>query len=110
MAQAATLVETDVGVLRGMPGELAAVDRAAGDPRDVVPFNYAMRTLALMHDAGVKITAGSGVALLMPAPPVALLRELHLPAKAGLPLPASWLPAPDTQPRRPVKKRRHPGR
>ncbi|MFG2496505.1 ATP-binding protein [Streptomyces caniferus] len=30
------IVETDVGVLRGMPGELAPVDRAAGDLRDVV--------------------------------------------------------------------------
>ncbi|MEU3370329.1 amidohydrolase family protein [Streptomyces sp. NPDC006711] len=53
-----------------------------------IRFDYAMRTLALMHDAGVKITAGSDVALLMPAPPVALLRELYLLAKAGLPLPA----------------------
>lgn len=53
-----------------------------------IRFDYAMRTLALMHDAGVKITAGSDVAMLMPAPPVALLRELHLLAKAGLPLPA----------------------
>ncbi|HEY2062812.1 MAG TPA: amidohydrolase family protein [Amycolatopsis sp.] len=53
-----------------------------------IRFDYAMRTLALMHDAGVKITAGSDVALLMPSPPVALLRELHLLAEAGLPLPA----------------------
>ncbi|MGW7576924.1 amidohydrolase family protein [Streptomyces sp. NPDC054765] len=53
-----------------------------------VRFDYAMRTLALMHDAGVKITAGSDVAMLMPSRPVALLRELQLLAKAGLPLPA----------------------
>ncbi|WP_162834579.1 amidohydrolase family protein [Amycolatopsis circi] len=53
-----------------------------------IRLDYAMRTLALMHDAGVKITAGSDVAMLMPTPPVALLRELHLLAKAGLPLPA----------------------
>ncbi|MFG2526558.1 amidohydrolase family protein [Streptomyces sp. NPDC048516] len=53
-----------------------------------IRFDYAMRTLALMHDAGVKITAGSDVAILMPSPPIALLRELQLLAKAGLPLPA----------------------
>ncbi|MFE9559018.1 hypothetical protein ACFYMW_25210 [Streptomyces sp. NPDC006692] len=53
-----------------------------------IRFDHAMRTLALMHDAGVKITAGSDVAILMPLPPVALLRELQLLAKAGLPLPA----------------------
>ncbi|WP_188316939.1 amidohydrolase family protein [Solihabitans fulvus] len=53
-----------------------------------VRFDYAMRTLALMHDAGVKITAGSDVAMLMPSRPAALLRELQLLAKAGLPLPA----------------------
>ncbi|AUI59530.1 amidohydrolase family protein [Amycolatopsis sp. BJA-103] len=53
-----------------------------------IRFDYAMRTLGLMHDAGVRISAGSDVALLMPSPPVALLRELHLLAKAGLPLPA----------------------
>ncbi|WP_177231304.1 amidohydrolase family protein [Amycolatopsis saalfeldensis] len=53
-----------------------------------IRFDYAMRTLALMHDAGVKITAGSDVAMLLPSPPVALLRELHLLAEAGLPLPA----------------------
>ncbi|WP_328611117.1 amidohydrolase family protein [Amycolatopsis sp. NBC_00345] len=53
-----------------------------------VRFDYAMRTLALMHDAGVKITAGSDVAILIPTPPLALLRELQLLAKAGLPLPA----------------------
>lgn len=53
-----------------------------------IRFDYAMRTLALMHDAGVKITAGSDVAMLMPSPPIALLRELQLLAKAGLPLPA----------------------
>jgi imidazolonepropionase-like amidohydrolase len=53
-----------------------------------IRFDYAMRTLALMHDAGVKITAGSDVAMLLPSPPVALLRELHLLADAGLPLPA----------------------
>ncbi|WP_020636745.1 amidohydrolase family protein [Amycolatopsis alba] len=51
-----------------------------------VRFDYAMRTLGLMHDAGVKIAAGSDVAMLMPSPPVALLRELRLLAKAGLPL------------------------
>ncbi|MFG2721740.1 amidohydrolase family protein [Streptomyces sp. NPDC048416] len=53
-----------------------------------IRFDYAMHTLALMHDAGVKITAGSDVAILMPTPPAALLRELYLLAKAGLPLPA----------------------
>jgi imidazolonepropionase-like amidohydrolase len=53
-----------------------------------VRFDYAMRTLHLMHDAGVQIVAGSDVSMMMPSPPVALLRELQLLAKAGLPLPA----------------------
>ncbi|MFC3448506.1 amidohydrolase family protein [Amycolatopsis speibonae] len=53
-----------------------------------VRFDYAMRTLGLMHDAGVKFTAGSDVAMLMPSPPIALLRELKLLAEAGVPLPA----------------------
>ncbi|MET7800385.1 hypothetical protein [Streptomyces decoyicus] len=56
--------------------------------RSFAGWYYAVCTLALMHDAGVKITAGSDVAMLMPSPPVALLRELQLLAKAGLPLPA----------------------
>lgn len=54
----------------------------------LVRFDYAMRTLGLMHDAGVKIAAGSDVAMLMPSPPIALFRELQLLAKAGLPLDA----------------------
>ncbi|MEU6349270.1 amidohydrolase family protein [Streptomyces sp. NPDC047072] len=53
-----------------------------------VRFDYAMRTLRMMHDAGVEIVAGSDVSMMMPSPPVALLRELQLLAKAGLPLPA----------------------
>ena len=51
-------------------------------------FDYAMRTLGTMHDAGVKIVAGSDVAMLMPSPPLALFREMQLLAKAGLPLDA----------------------
>ncbi|MFI6172451.1 amidohydrolase family protein [Nocardia sp. NPDC051052] len=47
-------------------------------------FRYGMRTLPIMHAAGVKIVAGSDVALTMPSPPLALLRELQLFAKAGL--------------------------
>ncbi|MGC4938184.1 amidohydrolase family protein [Kribbella sp. DT2] len=53
-----------------------------------IRFDYAMETLALTHEAGVKIVAGSDIALLLPSPPPALLRELWLLAKAGLPLPA----------------------
>ncbi|WP_297541423.1 hypothetical protein [Amycolatopsis sp.] len=48
-------------------------------------FRYGMRTLPIMHAAGVKIVAGSDVAMTMPSPPSALLRELQLFAKAGLP-------------------------
>jgi imidazolonepropionase-like amidohydrolase len=47
-------------------------------------FAYAMRTLPIFRDAGVKIAAGSDVALFMPRP-AALLRELQLLARAGLP-------------------------
>ncbi|MFJ9211891.1 amidohydrolase family protein [Streptomyces sp. NPDC102264] len=53
-----------------------------------VRLDYAMRTLGLMHEAGVKIAAGSDIAILMPSAPIALFRELQLLAKAGLPLPA----------------------
>ncbi|MFJ6699889.1 amidohydrolase family protein [Streptomyces sp. NPDC091272] len=49
-------------------------------------FDYAMETLGVMHDAGVKIAAGSDVALLMPSPPMALVRELQLLARAGVPM------------------------
>jgi imidazolonepropionase-like amidohydrolase len=47
-------------------------------------FNYGMRILPLMRDAGVKIVAGSDVGLVM-SRPAALLRELQLLADAGLP-------------------------
>jgi imidazolonepropionase-like amidohydrolase len=47
-------------------------------------FEYAMRTLPIMRDAGVKIAAGSDVALFL-SRPAALLRELQLLARAGLP-------------------------
>ncbi|MEU7137830.1 amidohydrolase family protein [Nocardia sp. NPDC046473] len=47
-------------------------------------FRYGMRTLPIMHAAGVKIVAGSDVSLTLPSPPLALLRELQLFAKAGL--------------------------
>jgi imidazolonepropionase-like amidohydrolase len=47
-------------------------------------FQYGMRSLPIMHAAGVKIVAGSDVALFM-SRPAALLRELQLLAQAGLP-------------------------
>ena len=47
-------------------------------------FQYAMRSLPIMHAAGVKIAAGSDVALFM-SRPAALLRELQLLARSGLP-------------------------
>ncbi|MFH8343034.1 amidohydrolase family protein [Streptomyces sp. AM6-12] len=50
-----------------------------------IRFDYAMRTLPLFHDAGVKLVAGSDIALTMPTPTSALLRELQLFAQAGLP-------------------------
>lgn len=53
-----------------------------------IRFDYAMRTLRMMHDTGVTVVAGSDVGMMMPSLPVALLRELQLLAKAGLPLPA----------------------
>ena len=54
-------------------------------PADVTlaRFAYGMRILPLMRDAGVKIVAGSDVALFM-SRPAALLRELQLLVKAGL--------------------------
>ncbi|MEV6419863.1 amidohydrolase family protein [Streptomyces sp. NPDC051662] len=50
-----------------------------------IRFDYAMRTLPLFHEAGVKIVAGSDIARVMPTPARALLRELQLFAKAGVP-------------------------
>jgi imidazolonepropionase-like amidohydrolase len=47
-------------------------------------FHYGMRILPIMRDAGVKIVAGSDVGLFM-SRPTALLRELQLLARAGLP-------------------------
>jgi imidazolonepropionase-like amidohydrolase len=46
-------------------------------------YTYGMRTLPIMRDAGVKIVAGSDVAMFM-SRPAALLRELQLLAEAGL--------------------------
>ena len=48
-------------------------------------FEYAMRTLHHFHAAGVKLVAGSDISTAMPTPAHALLRELQLFAKAGLP-------------------------
>ena len=50
-----------------------------------IRFDYTMSTLRVFHDAGVKLVAGSDVALTMPTPADALLRELQLFAKAGVP-------------------------
>ena len=50
-----------------------------------IRFDYAMRTLHLFHEAGVKLVAGSDISPVMPTPGHALLRELQLFAKAGLP-------------------------
>ena len=50
----------------------------------LVRLQYGMRSLPLMRDAGVKIAAGSDVAMCM-SRPAALLRELQLLATAGLP-------------------------
>ncbi|HZR39391.1 MAG TPA: amidohydrolase family protein [Ktedonobacteraceae bacterium] len=47
-------------------------------------FHYGMQIMPILRDAGVKIVAGSDVALSMSLPR-ALLRELQLLAKAGLP-------------------------
>jgi imidazolonepropionase-like amidohydrolase len=47
-------------------------------------FQYGIRSLPIMREAGVKIVAGSDVALFM-SRPAALLRELQLLAQAGLP-------------------------
>ncbi|MEU7365932.1 amidohydrolase family protein [Streptomyces hygroscopicus] len=49
-----------------------------------IRFDYAMRALPLFRDAGVKLVAGSDIALTMPTPTSALLRELQLFAQAGL--------------------------
>jgi imidazolonepropionase-like amidohydrolase len=50
-----------------------------------IRFEYAMSTLHFFHSAGVKLVAGSDIAFAMPTPAHALLRELQLFAKAGLP-------------------------
>ncbi|MFJ4628248.1 amidohydrolase family protein [Streptomyces sp. NPDC088847] len=50
-----------------------------------VRFEYAMRTLPIFHEANVKLVAGSDIARVMPTPARALLRELQLFAKAGVP-------------------------
>ena len=50
-----------------------------------IGFDYAMRTLPVFHQAGVKLVAGSDLALAMPTRAHALLRELQLFAKAGIP-------------------------
>lgn len=50
-----------------------------------VRFEYAMRTLPLFHEANVKLVAGSDIARVMPTPARALLREMQLFAKAGVP-------------------------
>ncbi|MFF2520668.1 amidohydrolase family protein [Streptomyces liangshanensis] len=50
-----------------------------------VRLRYALDTLGYLHDAGVRIAAGSDIALALPSPPKALLRELRLLAEAGLP-------------------------
>jgi imidazolonepropionase-like amidohydrolase len=47
-------------------------------------FEYGMRIVPIMRDAGVKICAGSDVGFVM-SRPAALLRELQLLAEAGLP-------------------------
>ena len=50
-----------------------------------IRFDYAMSTLHLFRAAGVTLVAGSDIAFTMPTPAHALLRELQLFAKAGLP-------------------------
>src|SRR6202012_1096048 len=50
-----------------------------------IRFDYAMSTLHLFRAAGVRLVAGSDIASTMPTPAHALLRELQLFAKAGLP-------------------------
>lgn len=47
-------------------------------------FQYGVRSLPIMRDAGVRIVAGSDDAMFMPRP-AALMRELQLLADAGLP-------------------------
>ena len=51
-----------------------------------IRFGYTMSTLHLFHEAGVKLVAGSDLALAMPTRAHALLRELQLFAKAGIPV------------------------
>ena len=51
-----------------------------------IRFEYAMRAMPLFHAAGVKLVAGSDIASIMPTAGHALLRELQLFAKAGIPL------------------------
>jgi imidazolonepropionase-like amidohydrolase len=75
-----------------LPEEVAAIAErpAFGTPfphhpaaESLTRYAYGMRTLPLMRDAGVKIAAGSDIALFM-SRPAALLRELQLLGRAGL--------------------------
>jgi imidazolonepropionase-like amidohydrolase len=75
------------------PDEARAVAgrKTFGDPfphhpaaETLARFQYGMRILPIMRDAGVKIVAGSDVGFFM-SRPAALLRELQLLAGAGLP-------------------------
>ena len=50
-----------------------------------IGLDYAMSTLPVFHEAGVTLVAGSDLALAMPTRAHALLRELQLFAKAGIP-------------------------
>ncbi|MFJ6658408.1 amidohydrolase family protein [Streptomyces sp. NPDC091377] len=50
-----------------------------------IRFDHAMRTLPVFHRAGVTLVAGSDIARVMPTPARALLRELQLFARAGVP-------------------------
>ncbi|MFJ2651141.1 amidohydrolase family protein [Streptomyces sp. NPDC087420] len=81
------LTDADIPGITGRPFYGKPFPRHSAE-ESRIRFDYAMDTLGLMYDAGVRIAAGSDVALLMPSPPKAYLRELQLLARAGLPMSA----------------------
>jgi len=83
LAHDAIISSQDVAGLIASPSFGAPFPHHPAD-ETLVRFRYAMRTLPIFRDAGVKIAAGSDVAMVM-SRPSALLRELQLLASSGLP-------------------------
>jgi imidazolonepropionase-like amidohydrolase len=82
LARDAIVLPDEIDAIAGRPAFGAPFPHhPAGE--SLMRYAYGMRALPLMRDAGVKIAAGSDIALFM-SRPAALLRELQLLGKAGL--------------------------